>query len=288
MSTPLTSPNQAPPEALPPVVLLHGAGTIGASWAWVRECLAAETQLLVHERGLGPSDAESVAANLDAAMAAVGIAGPFLLAGHSLGGLYARHYAATRPGRVTGLVLVDPASADPDIVPERDRRLAWIGLAMLRGFQALAWTGLLHLWHPFAGGLKKLGLPAAAKAELLAATSDPRFIGALIREIKGREQVQRKLLPLFERDISATERPTLVICAGVRERPGHPLPPRLRGYVEAMEREQRAIAARSRRGEYLTIAAADHNTLLTEQPLAQELAAHILRFARRCAAGSGA
>jgi pimeloyl-ACP methyl ester carboxylesterase len=37
-----------------------------------------------------------------------------LLVGHSLGGLYARHYAARFPDDVTGLVLLDPAHEDYD------------------------------------------------------------------------------------------------------------------------------------------------------------------------------
>jgi pimeloyl-ACP methyl ester carboxylesterase len=288
MKIPSPDPTAAVPAALPAIVLQHGAGVTGASWAWVREYLTAQhAQVLVHDRGLEPSDAASVAASLDAAVTAAGIDRPFLLVGHSLGGIYARHYAATRPGQVVGLVLVDPTPADPEIVPERERKLAWIGLAMLRVFQALAWTGLLRLWHPSAGGLKQLGLPAAAQAELLAAITDPQVIGALIREMKGREQVQRTLLSLAERNPAAATLPTLVFSAGVRERPGRPLPPRLRAYMEAVEREHRTIAARSRQGEHLIIAEADHNTLLTKQPLAEELASHILRFGRSCAIGAG-
>jgi pimeloyl-ACP methyl ester carboxylesterase len=37
---------------------------------------------------------------------------PYVLVGHSLGGLYARHYAQRYPGEVSGLVLLDPAHED--------------------------------------------------------------------------------------------------------------------------------------------------------------------------------
>ena len=37
---------------------------------------------------------------------------PYLMVGHSLGGLYARHYAQRYPGEVSGLVLLDPAHED--------------------------------------------------------------------------------------------------------------------------------------------------------------------------------
>jgi pimeloyl-ACP methyl ester carboxylesterase len=48
-----------------------------------------------------------------------GIDPPFLLVGHSLGGLYARHFATRFPQAVTGLVLLDPAHEDYDaFMPE--------------------------------------------------------------------------------------------------------------------------------------------------------------------------
>jgi len=37
---------------------------------------------------------------------------PYLLVGHSLGGLYARHYAQRFPDEVSGLLLLDPAHED--------------------------------------------------------------------------------------------------------------------------------------------------------------------------------
>jgi len=44
---------------------------------------------------------------------------PFVLVGHSLGGLYARHFAQLFPKEVTGLVLLDPAHEDYDsFMPE--------------------------------------------------------------------------------------------------------------------------------------------------------------------------
>ena len=39
---------------------------------------------------------------------------PYLLVGHSLGGLYARHYATRFPGEVAALLVLDPAHEDYD------------------------------------------------------------------------------------------------------------------------------------------------------------------------------
>ena len=53
---------------------------------------------------------------------------PYLLVGHSLGGLYARYYATRFPGEVAALLLVEPAHEDYNAyMPEElnDLRAAW-------------------------------------------------------------------------------------------------------------------------------------------------------------------
>jgi pimeloyl-ACP methyl ester carboxylesterase len=57
-----------------------------------------------------PRTAPDAVAELHALLQAAEIPGPYVLAGHSLGGLFARLYAATYPDEVVGLVLVDAYS----------------------------------------------------------------------------------------------------------------------------------------------------------------------------------
>ena len=54
-----------------------------------------------------PRTAPDVVADLHALLRAAGVPGPYVLVGHSLGGLFVRLYAATYPAEVAGLVLVD-------------------------------------------------------------------------------------------------------------------------------------------------------------------------------------
>jgi pimeloyl-ACP methyl ester carboxylesterase len=65
-----------------------------------------------------PRDGEAVALDLDRALRAARIGGPFVMVGHSAGGLYVRLFADRRPGEVAGMVLVDPS------VEYQDRRFA--------------------------------------------------------------------------------------------------------------------------------------------------------------------
>jgi pimeloyl-ACP methyl ester carboxylesterase len=56
-----------------------------------------------------PRSAADIVADLHALLSAAAIPGPYVLAGHSFGGLVARLYAATYPDEVVGLVLIDAA-----------------------------------------------------------------------------------------------------------------------------------------------------------------------------------
>jgi pimeloyl-ACP methyl ester carboxylesterase len=57
-----------------------------------------------------PRTAPEVVTELHALLQAAEVPGPYVLAGHSLGGFFARLYAATYPDEVVGLILVDAYS----------------------------------------------------------------------------------------------------------------------------------------------------------------------------------
>jgi pimeloyl-ACP methyl ester carboxylesterase len=67
-----------------------------------------------------PRTALDVVGDLHALLAAARLPGPYLLVGHSLGGLFARLYAQTYPDQVCGIVFVDafaveiPGALGPD------------------------------------------------------------------------------------------------------------------------------------------------------------------------------
>ena len=79
-----------------------------------------------------PRTAPEVVADLHALLQAAEVPGPYVLAGHSLGGLFARLYASTYPDEVVGIVLVDAYSELLESVmpPERWQALVRLNQGM--------------------------------------------------------------------------------------------------------------------------------------------------------------
>jgi pimeloyl-ACP methyl ester carboxylesterase len=60
--------------------------------------------------GPEPRDAKQISSELHTLLKGANIEGPYVLVGHSFGGLYVRTYAARYPDEVAGVVLVDSSS----------------------------------------------------------------------------------------------------------------------------------------------------------------------------------
>jgi pimeloyl-ACP methyl ester carboxylesterase len=106
----------------PTVVFLPGAGAVGMDYLIVHERAAQLTTSVLYDRaGTGWSDPiglprtlAEVTDELHELFHAADVPAPYLMVGHSLGGLYARHYAQRFPDEVAGLLLLDPAHEDWD------------------------------------------------------------------------------------------------------------------------------------------------------------------------------
>jgi pimeloyl-ACP methyl ester carboxylesterase len=69
-----------------------------------------------------PRTAQDVVTDMHALLHAAGVPGPYVLAGHSFGGIFSRLYASTYPDEVAGLVLVD---ALPETIPNHLTPADW-------------------------------------------------------------------------------------------------------------------------------------------------------------------
>lgn len=102
----------------PVVVLESGIAASSISWALVHPQVAEFTQVASYDRaGLGwsgkstaPHTVEQMVSELAALLAEAQLPPPYVLAGHSFGGLLIRAYAYLRPAEIAGLVFVDPVS----------------------------------------------------------------------------------------------------------------------------------------------------------------------------------
>lgn len=104
----------------PTVIFDAGLGDQIRAWAMVQPAIAKVTRACSYDRaGLGfsdssdrPSTAENAVDDLHRLLATASIKPPYVLVGHSLGGLYMQLFADHHRSEVAGMVLVDPMSFD--------------------------------------------------------------------------------------------------------------------------------------------------------------------------------
>jgi pimeloyl-ACP methyl ester carboxylesterase len=105
-------------QGSPTVVLDAGSGGFSAQWVRVQREVSGTTRVCSYDRaGMGwsemgpePRDAKQISSELHTLLKGANIEGPYVLVGHSFGGLYVRTYAARYPDEVAGVVLVDSSS----------------------------------------------------------------------------------------------------------------------------------------------------------------------------------
>jgi pimeloyl-ACP methyl ester carboxylesterase len=149
----------------PTVVLDAGLGGWSLDWSAVQPEIAQFTRVCSYDRaGLGwsapgaiPGDAQHAVDDLHTLLATSGEVGPFVLVGHSNGGLRAALYAQAYPQEVAGVVLIDPTPRATD-----DERVAFLSpteqaeyMALLQGLKpepeasGFDFFGLMQALRPF-------------------------------------------------------------------------------------------------------------------------------------------
>jgi pimeloyl-ACP methyl ester carboxylesterase len=257
---------------LPDIVL--EAGGLGSSddWRHVEGLLARHARVLVYDRaGMGDSPADAagftaaaVTQRLDALLGHLQWNRPVLLVGYSLGGLYARHFAASHPQRIAGLVLLD-ATPVAHVFPEAAMRRAQRVIGLLHWFVRLSPTGLLQ--RLFGGK----GDPARFRRQLKqlgAADYLPRMRAELGAMTGIQADVGR---------IAATPRhPVMAILAGTRPKQ---MTDTEFAHMQTLHRELAGVSP-APLSRSVTIGGANHASLLGNPAYATQIAEHILAFAR--------
>lgn len=202
----------------PTIVFEAGIGATSQNWHGLQQDLAGVARTVAYDRGgLGWSSARwctertpsNVAHELHQMLQAARIEPPYLMVGHSFGGLVVRRFAAQYPNEVSGVVLVDPMR--PEEWPPMNenarselnrgirllglgRPLAWMGMARLLANSLLRRSGTLarsvsrsagggaHLLDRLTSELNKM--PRETWPVVAAHWSNPRFYQGMVAHLK--------------------------------------------------------------------------------------------------------
>ncbi|MFA5858130.1 MAG: alpha/beta hydrolase, partial [Elusimicrobiota bacterium] len=142
----------------------------------LQDILAQDVTVLTYDRagygwssaGKFPRTPEQVAVELDEILNTLNLAPPYILVGHSIGGLYARQYAMMAPGKVAACVFLDPMPVEnkrfeQELGPELYRQSGADKTGAMSTGKFFASTGLGRVLAPLIqsapmfAGYKKLG-----------------------------------------------------------------------------------------------------------------------------------
>ncbi|GBF77582.1 alpha/beta hydrolase [Paenibacillus sp. 598K] len=154
----------------PTVVFESGMGASRSAWGLVQPAIAEQVRAVVYDRaGFGRSDRDAaprtlarLAEDLGGLLTALG-PGPYILVGHSWGGVVVRKAAAADPERIRGLVLVDPSDEHCDMYFQRSTRL-YFGMSRPL-YPLLARTGLYKRMGSGPGSVQPADIVAEHHAE---------------------------------------------------------------------------------------------------------------------------
>ena len=163
----------------PTVILEAALGSGSPTWAWVQPEVARVTRVCAYDRagegwselGPEPRDAQQIAGELHTLLERADLHGPYVLAGHSFGGLYVRMFATLYPDEVAGLVLIDASHPDQWARSDDGRAAQRANEVSAAIAPWLARIGLLRLTHFIAADPD---LPAQQQAELEAFSNASR------------------------------------------------------------------------------------------------------------------
>jgi pimeloyl-ACP methyl ester carboxylesterase len=181
----------------PAIVLQSGLGDGQSTWAQLLSALDPEQLAFAYDRpGYGDSPATSaardpcsIATELRNTLQSAGVAPPYLLVGHSIGGLYQYAYARLYPEEVAGILLLDPTH--PRHWQQIQERLPGIAFT-LRTLRATLFTRVMRrefddqaACNAQLAGLASPGVPIRMLVRTEFATGETAEFQTLVRELEG-------------------------------------------------------------------------------------------------------
>lgn len=261
----------------PAVVLEGGTWAPAAYWRPIADALAADATVVTYDRaGLGHSDpggrprtAAVMADELRAALGAAGVAGPYVLVGHSSGGTIVRMFAHRHPSDVAGLVLVDASHEDqfaraPEPIRRFQRRMSGMMRPMFVLVGLAARLGILAL-RPRLVPAGAAGLPPAVLDDWRASVAArPSVVATMAREILDLDASNAEVRAAQITSLGSM--PLVVLSHGRPEGSPPQLGPEVAAAYEAVWQELQAKqAALSPLGRRVVVEDAGHD-IPTERP----------------------
>jgi len=255
----------------PTVVMEAGLGNSSFTWARIQPAAARLTRVCVYDRaGLGWSDisprprlSTDMVDELHTLLAKANVAAPYLLVGHSMGGMLALHYTYLYPPQVVGLVLVDAQHPDwavrtPAALAPVEEQLLTEAQAQLPVIRFLAATGFLAVAPSVIGSDPRLPVETQASDQALNATR------ASIAETSIAEWIAKtqSLQQVYDLGITTVgEIPVSVLESGKRDHTATPsaLSEETLTQLEALDHElQLKFAALSPNSELIVVEDSGH------------------------------
>jgi pimeloyl-ACP methyl ester carboxylesterase len=256
----------------PTVLLDAGSGLFSAQWVRVQREVSGTTRVCAYDRaGMGwsemgpePRDAGQITSELHTLLNKAGIEGPYVLVGHSFGGMYMQTYTARYPDEVAGMALVD-SSTEPDQFSQRSeardshepqkQSLAVVSLLAQLGVSLLARLGIVRL-------LSKLDpappeLPQQQRAQIDALAPSTRQVSTTAGEFLAPTQSLR-----LGSQGSLGNKPLAVVTAGKSE--------------PSWLKRQDKLATLSSNSIHRVVKGATHTSLLYERSDSQATSAAIV------------
>jgi len=197
----------------PVTVLETGGGMRMTTWKKVFPEVAAFTTAVAYNRaGFGnsspaemPRNGPNIVRELRAFLQDVGLSPPYVLVGHSLGGLYMQLFARSHPDEVAGLVLVDPTPPFLDAAKQLAEKQAPLGAfwgallaGVTKGFQALVGRAAKEELAAIEQSAQAvLQAPTLTGVPVIILISARRSILLSRRQWEIAKNIQRGLLSLF-------------------------------------------------------------------------------------------
>lgn len=153
-------------ESQPAVILESGVGNNSLDWQLVQPKIADFARVVSYDRaGYGWSDdgddprtPEKIVQELRTLLHNADVPPPYIMVGHSFGGIYVRKYLEQYPDEVVGLILVD--SSHPDSIAEQDtegeiERLKGVARFKRIGLMRIVFPRIMHRADYLADNQKK-------------------------------------------------------------------------------------------------------------------------------------